>query len=85
MLLILVAMTITPLGMNIAGEKYVLECSLKGVNDSILLITEIQWVDEQDVSITNDGSVTVTENNATQSTTNLVFSPLQEAHKGIQM
>ena len=45
-------------------------------------ITEIQWSDEQNTSITNNGSVT-TMNNLTSGSASLTFSPLQSVHTGI--
>ena len=63
--------------MNTAGETYVLECSVGGMNDSKSVT--YQWMDKEGSPITNGGFISIT--NST-SASYLQFSPLSQSHRG---
>lgn len=62
-------------GVNTAGEAYVLECSVSGMNESVTY----QWMDKEGSPIINGGLISIT--NST-SASYLQFSPLSQSHRG---
>ena len=73
---------VTSSGMDTVGESYVLDCFVKGANDTTLSMTNFQWFDEHGNHIDNNGSAT-TVANVTSGNYNLHFSPLQQYHEGM--
>ena len=67
------------MGLNIAGENLVLECSVSGKYDNSTLF---QWMDKQGIPITNANNTSTDNVNATLNSRYLQFVPLVQLHEG---